>query len=59
MIGDSLSDIEFARRLGMLAVFIEGDRAARKPGAETASKLADLRFESLPGAVENLLSLQR
>ena len=36
MIGDSLSDIEFGRRLGMLTVFMEGDperqsRARTKP----------------------------
>jgi D-glycero-D-manno-heptose 1,7-bisphosphate phosphatase len=58
MIGDSLSDIEFGRRLGMLTVFIEGDRERRKPGAESASELADLRFNSLPEAVDGLLRRQ-
>ena len=56
MIGDSLSDIEFGRRLGMTTIFIEGDGRTRKPGAEEAAKLADLRFASLPAAVEALLA---
>ena len=55
MIGDSLSDIEFGRRLGMLTVFIEGDPKHQKPGAEAARSLADLRFSSLAEAVEVLL----
>jgi D-glycero-D-manno-heptose 1,7-bisphosphate phosphatase len=56
MIGDSLSDIEFGRRLGMMTVFIEGDRERQKPGGEAASDLADLHFADLPEAVEHLLS---
>lgn len=55
LIGDSLSDIEFGRRLGMLTVFIEGDPERRKPGAEAALELADLRFPSLGQAVDRLL----
>ena len=55
MIGDSLSDIEFGRRLGMLAIFIEGDPERRKPDNEAAGDLADLRFTSLAEAVEALL----
>src|SRR5579863_4077834 len=60
MIGDSLSDIEFGRRLGMMTVFIEGDAERgdaerRKPGGEKASGMADLRFGSLAEAVEGLL----
>lgn len=55
MIGDSWSDIEFGRRLGMRTVFIEGDHERQKPGAEVAGKLADLRFASLPEAVNELL----
>ena len=31
MIGDSLSDIEFGRRLGMKTIFIEGDENQRSP----------------------------
>jgi D-glycero-D-manno-heptose 1,7-bisphosphate phosphatase len=56
MIGDSLSDIDFGRRLGMLTVFIEGDPERRKPGAESAGKLADMRFPSLAEAVNDLLT---
>jgi D-glycero-D-manno-heptose 1,7-bisphosphate phosphatase len=55
MIGDSLSDIEFGRRLGMLTVFIEGNPERRKPGTEAALELADLRFPSLTQAVDHLL----
>jgi len=55
MIGDSPSDMEFGRRLGMLTVYVEGDPATRKPGAEAARDLADLRCSSLPDAVNALL----
>jgi D-glycero-D-manno-heptose 1,7-bisphosphate phosphatase len=55
MIGDSLSDIEFGRRLGMLTVFIEGDLERRKPGGEKASEMADMRADSLIDAVNALL----
>ena len=54
MIGDSLPDIEFGRRLGMLTIFIEGDPAMQKPGALSAAGLADLRFPSLAAAVDAL-----
>lgn len=53
--GDSLSDIEFGRRLGMLTIFIEGNAERRKAGGEKAAALADLRFGSLPEAVDALL----
>jgi D-glycero-D-manno-heptose 1,7-bisphosphate phosphatase len=59
MIGDSLSDIEFGRNLGMHTIFIEGDESQRhhqKPGAQKAADLADLRFPSLPEAVDYLLA---
>jgi D-glycero-D-manno-heptose 1,7-bisphosphate phosphatase len=56
MIGDSLSDIEFGRRLGMLTVFIVGDPERQQPGAQTAGSLADLRFPSLTEAVDALLA---
>jgi D-glycero-D-manno-heptose 1,7-bisphosphate phosphatase len=56
MIGDSWSDIEFGRRLGMLTVFIEGDPELQKPGVEAARELADLRFPSLLAAVDALLA---
>jgi D-glycero-D-manno-heptose 1,7-bisphosphate phosphatase len=58
MIGDSLSDIEFGRNLGMTTIFIEGDTKARedrKPGAQRAAELADLRFDTLIDAVDGLL----
>ncbi|MGB8261826.1 MAG: HAD family hydrolase [Terracidiphilus sp.] len=55
MIGDSLSDIEFGRRLGMRTVFIEGDPEHRKPGADKAAELADLCGAGLPEAVAMLL----
>ena len=56
IIGDSLSDIEFGRRLRMTTIFIEGDPERRKSGAGEAGKLADMRFASLPQAVEALLA---
>ena len=55
MIGDSLSDMEFARRLGMMCIFIEGDPTHRKSGAEKAQQLADVSCTSLPHAVDLLL----
>jgi D-glycero-D-manno-heptose 1,7-bisphosphate phosphatase len=56
MIGDSLSDIEFGRGLGMRTVFVEGDQERQKTGAETAAKLADSRCSSLGEAVDALLA---
>ena len=56
MVGDSPTDVEFGRRLEMKTIFVEGDTEHRKPGAEEAAKLADLRFASLPEAVEIILS---
>lgn len=55
MIGDSLSDIEFGRRLGMKTIFIDGTTERRKPGAHVAAELADRRFPSLNEAVQALL----
>lgn len=55
MIGDSRSDIEFGRRLGMATVFIEGNAERRKPGADAAAELANERFPALPDAVRALL----
>jgi D-glycero-D-manno-heptose 1,7-bisphosphate phosphatase len=56
MIGDSLSDIEFGKRLGMRTVFIEGIADREKAGAEKAADLADGRFHSLASAVYALLA---
>lgn len=56
MIGDTLSDIEFGRRLKMATVFLEGDPERQKPGAEIAQELADMHFASLNEAVTGLLA---
>jgi D-glycero-D-manno-heptose 1,7-bisphosphate phosphatase len=59
IIGDSLSDIEFGRALGMKTIFIQGDEHARqhqKPGAQKAAELADSVVSSLPEALETLYS---
>jgi D-glycero-D-manno-heptose 1,7-bisphosphate phosphatase len=58
IIGDSKSDMEFGRRLGMRTVFIDADPARQKPGAEAARALADLHASSLPDAVESLLKMR-
>lgn len=55
MIGDSLSDMEFGRGLGMRTVFIEGPVETRRDGAERARELADARASSLAAAVKILL----
>lgn len=58
MIGDSASDIEFARNLGMPSIFLEGDadaQAHRKPGSEKGVALADVTLATLPEAVDYLL----
>jgi D-glycero-D-manno-heptose 1,7-bisphosphate phosphatase len=56
MVGDSISDVEFGRRLGMLTVFVDGETERQKPGAEKAAALADRSFPSLGEAVEALLA---
>ncbi len=55
MIGDSLSDVEFGRDLGMRTVFIDGAAERQRSGAERARKLADVRAYSLGESVEFLL----
>ena len=55
IIGDSLSDIEFGRHLGMSCIFIEGDPMRRKPGSEEARQIADMVCPSLAAAVDFLL----
>ena len=57
MIGDSLSDIEAGRRLGMRTIFIKGEPARRKAGGVYAASLADALAESLQDAVERLIQL--
>jgi len=56
VIGDSISDIQAARTLGVLAIFIQGDPKTQKPGAEKAAGLADAVANSLIEAVEKYLS---
>ena len=56
MIGDSLSDIEFGRGLGMATIFIQGDPTHQKPGADRARSLANQSFASLPEAVDFILN---
>jgi len=56
MIGDTLSDIEFGRRLGMETVLLDSDPERQKPGVEAARELADMRFSSLHEAVTGLLA---
>ena len=57
VIGDSLSDIEAGRRLGMKTIFIEGEADRQKAGAATAAELADAVAPSLLQAVEKQLGL--
>ena len=54
MIGDSLSDMEFGRNLGMATILVEGGPHQRESGAEAAAKLADLRADSFAIAVQKL-----
>ena len=42
MIGDSLSGIEFGKRLGMKTIFVEGNPQRRSPGAEEAANCRNL-----------------
>lgn len=58
VIGDSLSDIDAARNLGVPSIFIEGDPATQKPGAATAAERANLVAHSLAEAVDALLTRQ-
>ena len=55
MVGDSISDIEGARKLGIASIFVRGEPATRKPGIEEAVLLADRVCESLPEAVNKYL----
>jgi D-glycero-D-manno-heptose 1,7-bisphosphate phosphatase len=56
IIGDSWSDVEFGRRLGMFTIFIDGDPAVQKAGADSAREDADLNFASLLEATDALLT---
>jgi D-glycero-D-manno-heptose 1,7-bisphosphate phosphatase len=57
VIGDSISDIEAGRRLGMKTIFIEGDPAFQKPGADRAAALASRVSPSLRDAVLQFIEL--
>ncbi len=59
MIGDSLSDIEFGRGIGMRTIFIKGDPVRQKDGADKAAQLADRQFASLSQAVAALLPVHQ
>ena len=58
MVGDSLSDIEFGRVVGMRTIFVRGDAAHRKPGWEQGEAMADAAADDLPAAVRLLLADQ-
>ncbi len=51
MIGDSISDIEAARALGMRSIFIRGDSTTEKSGAAKAADLAEATLPALIAAV--------
>ena len=55
MIGDSLSDIQAGRRIGMPTIFIQGEPERQKAGHVEAATLADAIAESLLEAVERYL----
>jgi len=55
MIGDSLTDIEFGRNLGIRTILIEGD-ISHQPGASKAAELAGPRCQSLQEAVVKVLT---
>jgi D-glycero-D-manno-heptose 1,7-bisphosphate phosphatase len=57
VIGDSLSDIQAGRKLGMRTIFIEGEPDRQKAGAQAAASLADEVATSLLQAVEKHLKL--
>ncbi len=57
VIGDSLSDIQAGRRLGMKTIFIQGEPDRQKAGADAAATLADAVAGSLLQAVELHLGL--
>jgi D-glycero-D-manno-heptose 1,7-bisphosphate phosphatase len=55
MIGDSLSDIEAGTRMGMSTIFVPGDPACQKPGADRAAQLATATADSLADCVDRYL----
>ncbi|MDE3201129.1 MAG: HAD family hydrolase [Acidobacteriota bacterium] len=59
MIGDSLSDIEFGRLIGMHTILIDSEWAEESPGMKGARMLADSVYTSLIEAVNSLLGSLR
>ncbi len=57
VIGDSISDIQAGKRLGMRTIFLRGEATRQKPGAATAAGMADAVASSLLEAVEAHLGL--
>jgi D-glycero-D-manno-heptose 1,7-bisphosphate phosphatase len=57
VIGDSLSDIQAGRQLGIRTIFIEGEPDRQQAGAQTAASLADEVAASLLQAVDKHLGL--
>jgi D-glycero-D-manno-heptose 1,7-bisphosphate phosphatase len=57
VIGDSLSDIQAGKRMGMKTIFIQGDAERQKAGAAVATESADAVAGSLLQAVELQLGL--
>jgi D-glycero-D-manno-heptose 1,7-bisphosphate phosphatase len=55
MIGDSISDIEAARAVGISTIFVRGDKHTQKSGSQQAEAIADAAANSLPEAVCLLL----
>ncbi len=55
MVGDSLVDMEFGRRLGMRTILIEAGAEERAGGEKQARQMADLRCSSLQEAVDEIL----
>jgi D-glycero-D-manno-heptose 1,7-bisphosphate phosphatase len=56
MIGDSLSDIEFGRQLGMRTILVQGDPSRQKASAKLAGELADMQSPSLLEAANAVLA---
>jgi D-glycero-D-manno-heptose 1,7-bisphosphate phosphatase len=57
VIGDSLSDIQAGKRMGMRTIFIQGEADRQKAGAVAAAENADAVAGSLLQAVEHHLGL--
>ncbi len=52
VIGDSLSDIQAGKQMGMKTIFIQGEAERQKAGADVAANTADAAADSLLQAVE-------